>query len=56
MEPGAEADIAIFDLEHETELKEKDYLSKGVNTPFTGNKVFGETVMTLVSGKVVYER
>ena len=56
LEPGAEADIAIFDLEHETELKEKDYLSKGVNTPFTGNKVFGETVMTLVSGKVVYER
>ncbi|KRL89182.1 dihydroorotase [Lactobacillus kalixensis] len=56
LEAGAEADIAIFDLEHETTLEEKDYASKGVNTPFTGKKVYGETVMTMVSGKVVYTR
>lgn len=55
LEAGAEADIAIFDLDHETEIKEKDYLSKGVNSPFTGNKVYGQTVMTIVSGKVVYK-
>lgn len=56
LEVGAEADIAIFDLKHEAEIKEEDYLSKGVNSPFTGEKVFGQTVMTMVSGKVVYER
>ena len=56
LEAVAEADIAIFDLEHETTLEEKDYASKGVNTPFTGKKVYGETVMTMVSGKVVYTR
>ena len=56
LEPGKPADIAIFDLDHETELKEEDYKSKGVNTPFTGDKVYGETVMTMVDGQVVYRR
>lgn len=56
LEPGRPADIAIFDLDHETELKEKDYKSKGVNTPFTGSKVYGATVMTMVDGQVVYRR
>lgn len=56
LEAGVEADIAIFDLKHEAEIKEEDYLSKGVNSPFTGEKVYGQTVMTIVSGKVVYER
>ncbi|WP_297949571.1 dihydroorotase [uncultured Lactobacillus sp.] len=56
LEPGRPADIAVFDLDHETELKEKDYKSKGVNTPFTGSKVYGATVMTMVDGQVVYRR
>ena len=54
--PGENADIAIFDIEHQKEIKEEDFKSKGVNTPFTGQKVYGETVMTFVDGKVVYQR
>ena len=53
---GATADIAIFDLENEFELKEENYFSKGKNTPFTGQKVYGETYMTLVNGKVAYQK
>lgn len=56
LEPGKPADIAIFDLEHESEIKQEDYQSKGINTPFTGDHVYGATVMTLVDGHVVYER
>lgn len=56
IKPGAEADLAIFDLDHPVTLKESDYLSKGVNTPFTGQEVYGSTWMTLVSGQKVYER
>ncbi|MBT8990395.1 dihydroorotase, partial [Lactobacillus delbrueckii subsp. bulgaricus] len=56
LEPGCPADVAIFDLEHETELKEKNYQSKGINTPFTGQKIYGATVMTMVDGEVVYQR
>jgi len=53
---GAPADIAIFDLETEYELDVETFASKGKNTPFHGYKVFGETFMTIVDGKVVYER
>ena len=56
LEPGQPADIAIFDLDHEFEIKQEDYQSKGINTPFTGDHVYGETVLTLVDGQVVYER
>ncbi|RVU71676.1 MULTISPECIES: dihydroorotase [Lactobacillus] len=56
LEVGQPADLAIFDLEHAAKLEEKDYLSKGVNTPFTGMKVYGMTDMTLVDGQVVYQR
>lgn len=56
LEPGKPADIAIFDLNHEFEIKEADYQSKGVNNPFTGDRVYGETVLTMVDGQVVYER
>lgn len=56
LEPGKPADIAIFDLDHEFEIKEEDYQSKGINNPFTGDHVYGETVLTLVDGHVVYER
>lgn len=55
LEPGQPADIAIFDLQNQSTIKEKDYLSKGVNTPFTGSKVYGQTVLTMVSGKIVYQ-
>ncbi|KRL01527.1 dihydroorotase [Liquorilactobacillus capillatus] len=54
--PGKTADIAVFNLNDEFELKEEDYLSKGTNTPFTGTKAYGETVMTLVAGEIVYQK
>ncbi|AFR99414.1 dihydroorotase [Lentilactobacillus buchneri] len=53
---GQPADIAIFDLKHEHEIKESDYLSKGKNSPFTGEAVYGDTVMTLVDGDIAYKR
>ncbi|EHO49762.1 dihydroorotase [Lentilactobacillus kisonensis] len=55
LETGRPADLAIFDLDHSHQIKESDYLSKGVNTPFTGETVYGNTVMTLVAGKIVYK-
>lgn len=54
--PGTVADIAIFDLENEHVLTEEEYFSKGVNTPFTGMKVYGMTAMTLVAGNIAYSR
>lgn len=56
LEPGKPADLAIFDLKHQTKIKEEDYESKGVNTPFTGEKVYGQTLLTMVSGQIVYQK
>lgn len=53
---GKPADITIFDLEKETNLREEDYLSKGKNTPFTGENVYGQTILTMVDGKIVYQK
>lgn len=52
--PGRQADLAVLDLDHPEVIQEADYLSKAVNTPFTGNEVYGMTTMTFVSGKLVY--
>ncbi len=52
--PGRQADLAVLDLDHPEVIEEADYLSKAVNTPFTGNEVYGMTTMTFVSGKLVY--
>ncbi|EEI72294.1 dihydroorotase [Lentilactobacillus hilgardii] len=56
LEIGKPADIAVFDLDEPHVIKESEYLSKGKNSPFTGATVFGDTVMTLVDGKVVYKK
>ena len=54
--PGEPADIAIFDLKTPHVLSNSEYLSKAKNTPFTGDTVYGTTVMTMVDGHVVYQR
>lgn len=54
--PGAPADVAIFDLQTPHVLTADEYLSKGKNTPFTGDTVYGTTVMTMVGGHVVYQK
>jgi dihydroorotase len=53
---GDTADIAVFDIENESVIKKEDFLSKGLNTPFMGEKVFGDTILTLVDGKIAYQK
>lgn len=53
---GQPADLAIFDLAHEEQIKEQDYLSKGKNTPFTGDSVYGQTELTMVAGEIVFQK
>ena len=54
--PGMRADLAIFDLQKKHELITDNFLSKAVNSPFAGQSVWGETVSTLVKGKIIYQR
>lgn len=53
---GKTADITIFDPRRTYKIDKNTFVSKGKNTPFDGYGVTGETVYTLVDGRVVYER
>lgn len=52
---GERADLALFDLETPYQINVQDFLSKGVNTPFIGEVVYGQTRLTLVAGQIAYQ-
>ncbi|UQS86666.1 dihydroorotase [Nicoliella spurrieriana] len=51
---GDPADLAIMDLDHGYQIDADDFLSKGKNSPFIGESVYGKTIATFVDGKQVY--
>ncbi|MBQ7342589.1 MAG: dihydroorotase [Alistipes sp.] len=53
---GERADLAIFDLDREYEIRSEEFLSMGHSTPFEGWKVYGECVMTLCRGEIAYKK
>jgi dihydroorotase len=53
---GADADVAIFDIQTEKEVDVKKFKSKGKNSPFNGWRLKGWAVTTIVSGEVKYQR
>lgn len=53
---GADANIAIIDIDKEVIIDSKTFISKGKNTPFDGFRGKGEIVATLYRGKVVYSK
>ncbi|WP_414056049.1 dihydroorotase [Macrococcus equi] len=55
LEVGSVADITVIDLDQEYEIKAEDFLSKSSNTPFIGEKVYGNITRTFVEGKIAYE-
>lgn len=54
LEPGAQADLTIVDLEQERAVDPETFASKGRNTPFTSWKLKGWPVATIVKGKLVW--
>lgn len=53
---GDQADLAIFDLTTPSVIQATDFQSKGHNTPFIGETVLGQTMLTLVAGQTAYQR
>ena len=56
LQEGEAADITVFDLEKEFIVDPSTFLSKGRSTPFEGWQLQGECCLTLVDGRVAYER
>jgi dihydroorotase len=53
---GAVADLILIDLEEKKEINPSEFLSKGKNTPFAGWSCKGWPVLTIVEGKIVWEK
>lgn len=56
IELGANANLVVIDLNNEYEINEDFFMSKALNSPFVGWKVYGEIKKTIYKGDVVYEK
>ncbi len=52
--PGSEADLVIWDPEANGRINAAAFASKSRNTPFQGRRIYGEVLMTVCAGKIVY--
>lgn len=52
---GAPADMALFDIDQKHTVTADEFASKGVNTPFIGTTIYGQTLLTVVDGQIAYE-
>ena len=52
---GAAADVCIFDPDAYRFFSEKDMISRGRNTPFSGWELRGRVTHTLMGGVTVYK-
>jgi dihydroorotase len=55
LDPGAPADLCIFDPRACWRLEDPNWRSAGRNTPFWGQSMIGRVTSTLVDGKVVFQ-
>ncbi|WP_300461000.1 dihydroorotase [Desulfobacula sp.] len=56
IKPGNTADLTLIDPEDTYEIDPETFRSKSRNTPFSGMKIKGSTFLTMVDGRVVYQR
>jgi len=49
-------DWSVWDLEKEFTVDPAEFLSAGKATPFEGERLFGENLLTVCGGKIVYQK
>ena len=52
---GADADVCIFDAQHEWPVSRHSLKSQGKNSPFIGQPMFGQVRYTVIDGHVDFE-
>jgi len=53
LEPGANADLTLIDLDRKWKVDASRFYSKGRNCPFDGWELQGKAIFTIVSGRIV---
>lgn len=54
LQPGFLGDLVLIDLNKKRVFKEEDIVSRSKNTPFNGMECYGDVVVTIKNGKIVY--
>ena len=54
LQPGFLGDLVLIDLNKKRIFKEEDIVSRSKNTPFNGMEFYGDVVVTIKNGKIVY--
>ncbi|HFE9682437.1 TPA: dihydroorotase [Clostridium perfringens] len=55
LQPGFLGDLVLIDLNKKIVFKEEDIVSRSKNTPFNGMEFYGDVVVTIKNGKIVYK-
>lgn len=55
LQPGFAGDLVLVDLNKKRILKEEDIVSRSKNTPFNGMEFYGDVVLTIKDGRIVYK-
>lgn len=55
IEPGEPADLCVMNLNKQCTVIPENFISKGRATPFEGWELYGDNVLTLLRGEIVYE-
>lgn len=54
LEVGRSADLLVLDLDTPYQIDPNDFLTKGRNTPYGGQTVYGKSLLTVCQGQIVY--
>ena len=53
---GRDADVVLIDPQAEYHVDAERFYSKSKNSPYGGRRLKGRVMMTILSGKIVYEK
>jgi dihydroorotase len=56
LRPGMPADIVVFDPDHSWTVDPARFESQGRNTPFAGQRLKGQVMLTMYHGEIVFRR
>lgn len=52
----AESSFSVWDLDKRVKTDDSFFLSKGKSTPFSGMPLYGECLLTVLGGKIIYKK